>query len=146
MVPIPLEESGISSKSKRPRKKRGSGKKSKTWKIPSNVLTIGVVLFCLFIVSGGFYNILEKPPAVLPVGNTFITLHPYFTDQTVYESVFVFLTNGAAFIGLWLSYKATQVVYDKDKANRYLVFGIGFALLGVSGLYLIINMKRAILG
>jgi hypothetical protein len=130
--------------------RRGSGRRRQkttmSLKIPSNLLTWGAVIFCLFIVSGGVYNILEQPPSIIPYGNSYLTLHPYFSDQTVYESVFVFLTYSAAFMGLWLAYRSTQVAYDVSKANRYLIFGIGFAAIGVAGLYLILDMKSAILG
>jgi len=106
---------------------------------------VGVVVFCLFILSGGIYNILESPLAFIPYGERYLTLHPYLSDQTVYESIFVFLCNSAVFIGLWLSYRSTQVAYDRSKANRYLLLGIGLTLAGISGSYLIIQMKSTIL-
>jgi hypothetical protein len=58
----------------------------------------------------------------------------------------VFLSNAAVFIGLWLSYRSTQVAYDKSKANRWLILGVGLTLIGISGNYLIIEMKKSILG
>jgi hypothetical protein len=129
------------------RKFTRKGAKPKTsFKIPSSALAFGVVIFCIFILSGGVYNILDHPPSVIPYGNSYLTLNPYTSDQTVYESVFVFFTYSAAFLGLWLAYRSTQVMYDKSKANQYLLFGIAFSLLGVAGLYLILDMKSAILG
>jgi len=49
-------------------------------------------------------------------------------------------------MGLWISYRSTQVAYDRSKANRYLLLGIGLTLAGISGSYLILGMKRTILG
>jgi len=118
----------------------------KGFKIPQNALAWGIVIFSLFVLSGGLYNILENPPIYIPYGSRYLTLHPYLSEQTVYESIFVFLSNAAVFIGLWLSYRSTQVAYDKSKANRWLVLGIGLTLAGISGSYLIIEMKKAILG
>jgi len=116
------------SSRKRSTKKR---KKSKTTRltISPGVLAWASVLFCLFVISGGFYNILENPP-------------PYWP----YESVFVFLSNASMFLGLWLSYRSTQIAYDRDKANRRLLLGIVFAAAGLLGNYLIYEMKKTVLG
>jgi hypothetical protein len=118
----------------------------KGFRIPTNLVAWGAVLFSLFVLSGGIYNLLESPLPFIPYGNRYLTLHPYFSDQTVYESVFVFLSNIAVFMGLWLSYRSTQVAYDRTKANRYLLLGIGLTLAGISGNYLLIEMKKTILG
>ena len=75
-----------------------------------------------------------------------MTIDPRSSEKTIYESVFVFLSYSAAFFGIWLSYRGIQVTYDKVKANRYLIFGIGLSVTGVLGLYLILNLKYAILG
>ena len=104
------------------------------------------VLFCLFVISGGFYNILKNPPPYLPYYDRVLTLHPYLSDQTVYESIFVFLTNSAMFFGLWLAYRSTQIAYDREKANSRLLLGIGFAVVGLFGNHLIYEMKKAVLG
>ncbi|MBN2334117.1 hypothetical protein JXL21_01065 [Candidatus Bathyarchaeota archaeon] len=58
----------------------------------------------------------------------------------------MFLTNAGMFFGLWLSYRSTQIAYDREKANRWLLIGIGFTLAGLSGNYLIYEMKKAIFG
>ncbi len=134
-----LRESAIS-------RKRSSRSPLKGFKIPQNALAWGIVIFSLFVLSGGLYNILENPPIYIPYGSRYLTLHPYLSEQTVYESIFVFLSNAAVFVGLWLSYRSAQVAYDKSKANRWLVLGIGLTLAGISGSYLIIEMKKAILG
>jgi hypothetical protein len=110
------------------------------------VLAWVAVLFCLFVISGGFYNILENPPPYIPYYDRVLTLHPYMSDQTVYESIFVFLTNAAMFFGLWLSYRSTQIAYDREKANRRLLLGIGFTMAGLFGNHLIYEMKKAVLG
>jgi len=114
--------------------------------MPSRLLACSVILFCLFVLSGGIYNILETPPPYLPYGDRYLTLDPRLSEQTVYESIFIFLSNAAAFLGLWISYRSTQVAYDRSRANRYLVLGIALTLAGIIGSYLIFDMKRTILG
>jgi len=133
------------SSRKRSSKKR---KKRKTTRftIPSSVLAWATVLFCLFVISGGFYNILEKPPPYWPYNGRVLTLDPRLSEQTVYESIFVFLSNASMFFGLWLSYRSTQIAYDRDKANRRLLLGIAFAAAGLLGNYLIYEMKKTMIG
>lgn len=134
------------SSRRRPAKKKVSGRGVKRFTVPSSVLAWATVLFCLFVISGGFYNILENPPPYIPYYDRILTLHPYMSDQTVYESIFVFITNTAMFLGLWLSYRSTQIAYDRDKANRRLLIGIAFAAAGLFGNYLIWEMKKTVLG
>jgi hypothetical protein len=114
-------------------------------RIPTKAVAWGAIIFSLFVLSGGIYNILESPPAYIPYGSRYLTLHPYMSEQTVYESIFVFMCNAAAFLGLWMSHRSTQVAYDRSKANRWLMLGVGLTIAGISGIYLIIEMKRAIL-
>jgi len=116
------------------------------FRVPPSLLAWGVVLFCLFVLSGGIYNILENPPSFLPYGNKILTLDPRSSEQTIYESLFIFLSNAAAFMGLVISYRSTQVAYDRSKANRYLVLGIALTLAGIIGNYIILELKRTILG
>jgi hypothetical protein len=123
---------------------RKSGTKSKV-QIPKKYLQIGIVLFCVFIIGGGFYNLLENPPIAIPLQSGVSSLHPYMTDQTVTEGYVVMLTNLFMVIGFWLTYKASQVAYDKQKANRYLAFGIFLIILGLASNYAILNIKRNLL-
>jgi len=132
--------------SSRRRSTRKKDRGVRRFTVPPSVLAWASVLFCLFVISGGFYNILENPPPYIPYYDRILTLHPYMSDQTVYESIFVFLTNAAMFLGLWLSYRSTQIAYDRDKANRRLLIGIAFAAAGLYGNYLIYQMKQTVLG
>ncbi len=141
---IPLK--GDMSSRKRSAKRRSRGRGIKRVTVPPSALAWASVVFCLFVISGGFYNILENPLPYIPYYDRVLTLHPYLSDQTVYESIFVFLTNTAMFLGLWLSYRSTQIAYDRDKANRRLLIGIAFAAVGLLGNYLIYEMKKTVLG
>ena len=113
--------------------------------IPKKYLQIGVVVFCVFIIGGGFYNLLENPPIAIPLENGYSSLHPYMSDQTVTEGYVIMLTNLFMVIGFWLTYKSSQVAYDKTKADRYLIMGIILIIVGLSGNYAILNIKRGLL-
>lgn len=123
---------------------RKSGNTSKV-QIPKRYLQIGVVVFCVFIIGGGFYNLLENPPIAIPLQNGYSSLHPYMSDQTVTEGYVVMLTNLFMVIGFYLTYTSSQVAYDREKANRYLMLGIVLIFVGLSGNYVILNIKRNLL-
>ncbi len=118
-----------------------TGKNSKV-QIPKHYLQIGIVLFCVFIIGGGFYNLLENPPIAIPLQNGVSSLHPYMSDQTVTEGYVIMLTNLFMVTGFWLTYKSSQVTYDKTKADRYLMLGIILIIVGLAGNYVILNIKR----
>lgn len=123
-------------------KKTGKGSKVQ---IPKKYLQIGIVLFCVFIIGGGFYNLLENPPIAIPLQNGVSSLHPYMSDQTVTEGYVIMLTNLFMVTGFWLTYKSSQVTYDKTTADRYLMLGIILIITGLAGNYGIINIKRGLL-
>jgi len=117
----------------------------KNLRVPGRFVTWGSIFLCIFILGGGFYNMLsEQVFTVIPYQGGYLTLHPYMSDQTIYESFFVMLSNASIFLGLWLSYKSTQVSYDRTKANRFILLGIGFTVAGLAGNHLILEMKKAI--
>jgi len=120
-------------------------KTAKKLRIPQKYATLAIIIFSIYILGGGLYNLLENPPSVIPYGNRYLTLHPYQTEQTVYESVFVMITNSSMFIGLWLCYRASQIMYDRSKANKFMYFGVGLAGMGFMLNYVIIQMKANIL-
>jgi len=128
------------------RKRSSKKRKAARFTISPSVLAWASVLFCLFVISGGFYNILENPPPYWPYDGRVLTLDPRLSEQTVYESIFVFLSNASMFLGLWLSYRSTQIAYDRDKANRRLLLAIVFAAAGLLGNYLIYEMKKTMIG
>lgn len=120
---------------------RKSGSKSRI-QIPKRYLQFGLVVFCVFILGGGFYNLLENPPIAIPLQNGYSSLHPYMSDQTVTEGYVIMLANLFMVAGFWLTYKSSQISYNKEKANRYLMMGIILIFFGLAGNYAIMNIKR----
>jgi hypothetical protein len=103
------------------------------------------VIFCLFILGGGIYNILESPQTMVQVRNGFSSIHYLMSDQTVTEGYVIMLANTATFAGFYMTYRSTQVTYNRTSANRWLMIGIALIVLGVGGNYLIIQVKRSLL-
>lgn len=138
MFLFPLEDQDISKASKR--RKMGN-----RIEIPKGYLQVAVVVFCIFILGGGFYNIIENPPTTIPLQNGYSMLHPYFSDQTSTEGFVVMFTNAFMFMGFWMVYKSTQVTYDRTSANRWLAMGILAVFFGFGANYALIQVKQSIL-
>jgi hypothetical protein len=103
------------------------------------------VIFCLFVLGGGIYNILENPPTIIPLQNGYSSIHPYMSDQTVTEGYVIMLTNAATVAGFYMAYRSTQVTYNRTSANRWLIVGIALIILGFGGNYIILQVKRSLL-
>jgi len=129
------------------RKKRKGKPLNKTTKImiPKKYLSFAIVLFCLFILGGGIYNILEKPRSIIPLQTGYTSLHPYMNEQTSTEGYVIMLINGFTIAGFYMTYRSTQVAYNRTAANRWLMAGIALIMLGFGGNYLIIQLKQGLL-
>lgn len=113
--------------------------------IPKNYLAFAVVLFCLFILGGGIYNLLEDPPSIIPLQTGYTSLHPYMNEQTSTEGYVIMLINGFTIAGFYMTYRSTQVAYNRTAANRWLMAGIALIVLGFGGNYLILRLKQGLL-
>ena len=125
--------------------KTGRRKRNSRIEIPKRYQQAGVVVFCIFILGGGFYNILENPPSIIPLQNGYSSLHPYYTSQTATEGYVVMITNLFIFMGFWMIYKSSQVVYDRTGANRWLMAGIVAVFAGLASNYALIQIKQSLL-
>jgi hypothetical protein len=113
--------------------------------IPKKYISFAVVLFCLFILGGGIYNILEDPPSIIPLQTGYSSLHPYLNEQTSTEGFVIMLINGFIITGFYMTYRSSQVAYNRTAANRWLMAGIALIILGFGGNYLILRLKMNLL-
>ena len=135
----------MSSKRKRRGKAFRKSRKTSKIMIPKKYLSFAVVLFCLFIIGGGIYNILESPPSIIPLQTGYSSLHPYMNEQTSTEGYVIMLINGFIIAGFYMTYRSTQVAYNRTAANRWLMAGIALIVLGFGGNYLILRLKQGLL-
>jgi hypothetical protein len=104
--------------------------------------TFAIIIFILFILGGGIYDIIERPPAFLQGANGAVaTVHPYPGEQTINESIISIAMYGVTFVGLLLVYRSTSILYDKQKANTQILIGIGLALAGIAVGYVLFSLK-----
>lgn len=97
---------------------------------PTTLLVVVVVVLSIFLLSGGVFDILEKPLALLPKGTgwTFVyrgSLH----IQTLNESIVAGLLYLLAFFGLYLLLRSTRSVYNPRQAYLMLIIGLMVTLI-----------------
>ncbi|MBS7658673.1 MAG: hypothetical protein QXL69_06355 [Candidatus Bathyarchaeia archaeon] len=114
-------------------------------KLSATTLFIIVLVFSVFIFSGGIFAALEKPLALLPssTGWTFI-YRGNINVQTLSESLVSAFLYLIGVVGLYLLYKSIKMVYRPREA--YITLIIGFTITILSVYYLITLMQQKISG
>jgi hypothetical protein len=101
-----------------------------------------LVIFVLFIVCGGTYEVINHPPGLVADqsgGPTSIS--PYASEQTSTEFIMTFLLYGMTFGGILLVYRGSRVLYDRQSANTQVVLGIILSTVGFLILMIIYRIK-----
>jgi len=111
-------------------------------KVPLALVTGSVVLFTVFIVGGGIYDLLDNPPAMLPGPRGWIAVYPVMSEQTLNESILSMVFTLFIFGGLFSSYRSTQIVYNTKRATTMVILGIVLILLGLAGSHYLLLLKR----
>ena len=114
-------------------------------RVPMALVTASIVLFTAFIVGGGIYDMLDDPLPILRGPQGYIAVRGDPQAQTQLESALSMLFTVLSFVGIFISYRSTQVIYDSKRATATLILGIALILLGLSGSYYLLNLKRIIL-
>ncbi len=135
----------MSSKRRQAGKPQPKTAKKSRIEIPKKYVSLTVVLFCIFIIGGGIYNILEEPPFMIGIGGRASSLHPYVSEQTATEAWIMMLIDGAIILGFYMTYRSTQVAYNRVSANRWLMGGIALIMMGFGGNYLMLQLKQSLL-
>jgi len=111
----------------------------------SSYAGVAMIIMIVFILGGGVYDIINKPGStVVTSSGTLSSISPYSGEQTINESIVSMFLYASGFAGLYLKvYGATQVMYDKSKANLNLMVGVSLALIGFVGAYVLLALKNA---
>jgi hypothetical protein len=110
----------------------------------SSYAGVAMIIMLIFILGGGVYDIINKPGStVVTSSGTLSSISPYSGEQTINESIVSMFLYASGFAGLYLVYGATQVMYDKSKANLHLMVGVSLALIGFVGAYVLLALKNA---
>jgi len=95
------------------------------------VIAIIVAAFSIFLLSGGVYDILEKPLIAIPLGTQkIIFYYPYTVhEQSILESLFVMTSYGLGVAGVLAIYQSTKYAYRPRQAFILLLSGAVLVLL-----------------
>lgn len=117
--------------------------RSKRFEMLSSYAGVIMILFIIFILGGGVYDIIVRPASTLVTSSgTYSSISPYSGEQTINESIVSMFLYASGFVGLFLVSKSTQVLYDKSKANLNLMLGLALALVGFAGAYVLLVLKK----
>ncbi len=109
---------------------------------PQNYIIGLLLLFSLFILAGGLYDLAENPP---PIGATETSIEPIYrqslNEQFLIESLAAGVFIGIGVGGFFLLRYATRYAYDPRYATSLLVLGIILMLVGLAGTTLMLDQK-----
>lgn len=103
---------------------------------PSTTVTVAIaIMFAIFILAGGVYDILEKPLALLPrpgaqQGWTFLFAGNVHM-QTLNESILAAMLYFLGVVGLYLLLRSTRLAYYPRQAYLLLIIGLVITALSV---------------
>ena len=108
--------------------------------VPRSVVAVLTLALCVFLMAGGVYMLVDKPPFMLSTSWGAIRPIMRGTGQTVYEGIISALLYGALFAGLYMCFKAAGS-YNPRMARILMATGILVSILGLAGLYYMIWVK-----
>jgi len=111
-------------------------------KFSATTAFIIILVFTIFIFSGGVFSALEKPVSLLPSssGWTFI-YRGNINAQTLSESLVSAFLYLIGFLGLYLLYKSIKRAYRPREAYITLIIGFTITLISVYYLIMLIQQK-----
>jgi len=106
--------------------------RARAMKPSTTLLVVATMVFAIFVLAGGVFDILEKPLALLPKGSgwTFVyrgSIHL----QTLNESILAGLLYFLGVLGLYLLLRSTRLVYNPRQAYLMLLLGLMITLIAV---------------
>ncbi len=113
-----------------------------TTEMPENYILIGLLILVFFLIGGGVYDLLERPP---PMGigqfQAPQPLYPELSRQFLLESLIAtsFFAIGA--LGFVLLHWSMRYAYDTSYATSLMFLGFVMILIGFVGAQVMINAK-----
>ena len=125
-------------------KDASKNRRNKQLEALSGYAGIFMVIIIVFILGGGVYDVIVRPASTLLTSSgAYSSISPYSGEQTINESIVSMFLYASGFAGLFLVTKSTKVLYDKSKANLNLMMGLGLAVVGFAGAYVLLILKNA---
>jgi len=112
-------------------------------KIPFTSLGYILLIVIVFIISGGVYDILERPIALLPSPSSPVPLffYPGISAQTLNESIQAFFLFTIGIIGGFLVLRSTRYTYKPRESGILLIIGLVMIIVGYLGCLSVLTSK-----
>lgn len=101
-----------------------------------------VIIFCLIVFSGGFFNKLVEPGPYVQVSRRIYAIDPRMDMQTSREAPRAFLCYSSAMLGVFIMAYSGKRLDNPVQAYRILLIGVLLLGMGMIGGYYLIEMKR----
>ncbi|MEM2094812.1 MAG: hypothetical protein QXI32_05895 [Candidatus Bathyarchaeia archaeon] len=107
----------------------------------TNLAAICLMAFFIFVLGGGIYDLMEKPPRILTSPSNPVFWYPGITEQTFNESLYftVFLLAGVS--GGYLVFISTRVGLRPREAKMLLLIGAMMMLIATVYSEAILHLK-----
>ena len=113
-----------------------------TTEMPENYILIALLILVFFLIGGGVYDLLERPPP-MGIGQYQVPqpLYPELSRQFLLESLIAtsFFAIGA--LGFVLLHWSMRYAYDTSYATSLMVLGFIMILIGFIGAQVMITAK-----
>lgn len=97
---------------------------------PSNMIIAAiVVIYAIFLFSGGLYTLINKPLPAAYYSGKFYFLYPYLSQQFVSDTIISFTLYAFGFVGLIAIYQSTRHAYNPRQAYMLLIIGVMLVLV-----------------
>jgi len=93
------------------------------------ILTIVGVFYCLFLLGGGLFTLIEHPLPSAYVSGNFYFLYPSISSQFISDTIIAVILYGFGFLGLFIIYQSTKSAYNPRQAYMMLIIGVAFLLM-----------------
>jgi len=112
-----------------------------TFRAPSLLIPVLVVVFAVFLFSGGVYDLVQRPLPAVYYNNRFLFLNPYLSEQFVGDSIVAAIIYSLGVVGLMMVYQSTRYVYKPRQAYMMLLIGITLLFLSYVAVEATIRLK-----
>jgi hypothetical protein len=107
------------------------------------LVAIFVMVFSIFLLGGGIYDITMNPIAIFPLSSgRFIFYYPFqLHDQLLNESIGVMLFYGIGALGLFLIYQSTKHIRNPRQVSAIVKIGVALFVISFIAIEAILYWK-----
>lgn len=91
---------------------------------PPILIAIILLLFVIFLISGGVYLTFTPRETIMPYHRGLLVIYPGIHDQTLAEGIAVMLIYFLGTLGLILIHRSTKYRHNPRQAHMFIVIGI----------------------